>query len=161
MTHGIDTDFLVAAEIRNHLFHREADALLQSLLKEGHVLALAPQTLAEFIHIVTDGKRMPQPLTMGEAISRAEHWWQAEEVVRVFPEGQVVADFLAWLTRHQLGRKRLLDTMLAATLHRAGVKRLITNNSREFKLLGVFEIVTFNLGREMEPRIPRMRTNEQ
>jgi predicted nucleic acid-binding protein len=72
MTHGIDTDFLVAAEIQDHPFHREADALLQSLLADGHDLALAPQTLAEFIHIVTDGKRMPQPLTMAEAISRAE-----------------------------------------------------------------------------------------
>ncbi len=143
MTHGIDTDFLVAAEIRDHPFHREADALLQSLLEGGHDLAVAPQTLAEFIHVVTDGKRMPQPLTMTEAIARAEHWWQAAEVVRVFPDGPAVTDFLAWLTRHQLGRKRLLDTLLAATLHRAGVKKLITNNEGDFKVLGVLEIVTF------------------
>jgi len=59
MTHGIDTDFLVAAEILEHPFHREADTLLQSLLANGHDLALAPQTLGEFIHIATDGKRMP------------------------------------------------------------------------------------------------------
>lgn len=143
MTHGIDTDFLVAAEIRDHPFHREADALLQSLLVDGHDLAIVPQTLAEFIHIVTDGKRMPQPLTMAEAINRAEHWWQAAEVVRVFPDGQAVSDFLVWLTRYQLGRKRLLDTLLAATFHRAGVKRIITNNERDFKVLGVFEIVGF------------------
>jgi predicted nucleic acid-binding protein len=143
MTHGIDTDFLVAAEIRDHPFHREADALLQSLLADGHDLALVPQTLAEFIHIVTDGKRMPQPLTMAEAISRAEHWWQAAEVARVFPDGQAVSDFLVWLTRQQLGRKRLLDTMLAATFHSAGVRRIVTNNERDFKVLGVFEIVSF------------------
>ena len=143
MTHGIDTDFLVAAEIREHPFHREADALLQSLLTDGHDLALMPQTLAEFIHIVTDGKRMPQPLTMAEALSRAEHWWQAAEVVRVFPNGQAVTDFLVWLTRHQLGRKGLLDTMLAATFQSAGVKRIVTNNGRDFKVLGTFEIVDF------------------
>ena len=143
MTHGIDTDFLVAAEIRDHPFHLEADALLQSLLRDGHDLALVPQTLAEFIHIVTDGKRMPKPLTMSEAISRAEHWWQAAEVVRVFPDGQAVADFFVWLTRHQLGRKRLLDTILAATFQSAGVKRIITNNEQDFRVLGVFEIVSF------------------
>jgi predicted nucleic acid-binding protein len=143
MTHGIDTDFLVAAEVTDHPFHREATALLQSLLSGGHDLALAPQTLAEFIHIVTDAKRMPKPLTMAEAISRAEHWWQAVEVVRVFPDGRTVADFLAWLTRYQLGRRRLLDTMLAAAFHSAGVKRIVTNNERDFKVLGVFEIVTF------------------
>ena len=59
MTHGIDTDFLVAVEIRDHPCHQQADALLQSLLDDGHDFALAPQTLAEFIHIVTDAKRMP------------------------------------------------------------------------------------------------------
>lgn len=143
MTHGIDTDFLVAVEIRDHPFHREADSLLQSLLTDGHDLALVPQTLAEFIHIVTDGKRMPQPLTMAEAIDRAEHWWQAAEVVRVFPDGQAVMDFLAWLTRHQLGRTRLLDTMLAATFLSAGVRKIVTNNERDFKVLGCFEIVNF------------------
>lgn len=143
MTHGIDTDFLVAAEIRDHPFHREADDLLRSLLADGHDFALIPQTLAEFIHIVTDGKRMPQPLTMADAISRAEHWWQAEEVVRVFPDGNAVTDFLAWLTRHQLGRKRLLDTMLAATFRSAGVKRIVTNNGRDLAVLGGFEIVNF------------------
>ncbi len=143
MTHGIDTDFLVAAEIQDHPFHREADALLRSLLANGHDLALVPQTLAEFIHIVTDGKRMPQPLTMAEAIRRAEHWWQAEEVVRVFPDGQAVSDFLGWLTRHQLGRKRLLDTLLAASFHSAGVKRIVTNNERDYKAFGAFEIVGF------------------
>ena len=52
MTHGIDTDFLVAVEIRNHPCHRQADALLERLLAEGHDFALAPQTLAEFIHVL-------------------------------------------------------------------------------------------------------------
>lgn len=57
-------------------------------------------------------------------------------MVRVFPENQAVTDFFAWLTRYQLGRKRLLDTMLAATFHRAGVKRIITNNDRGYRVLG-------------------------
>ncbi len=143
MIHGIDTDFLVAVEIQDHVFHHEANALLQSLLADGHDFGVAPQILSEFIHIVTDGKRMPRPLAMTEAIARAEHWWQAAEVVRVFPEGQSVADFLTWLKRHRLGRKRLLDTMLAATLQSAGIKRMVTNNEQDFRIFGAFEILTF------------------
>jgi predicted nucleic acid-binding protein len=143
MTHGIDTDFLVAAEITDHPFHRQADALVQRLLDDGHDFALAPQTLAEFIHIVTDGRRMPEPLTMVEAVSRAEHWWQAEEVMHVVPGGRAVDDFVGWLRRHRLGRKRLLDTLLAATLRNAGVDRIITNNARDFEVLECLEIVGF------------------
>ena len=144
MIHGIDTDFPVAVGIRDHPFHREADALLASLLEEGHEFALAPQTLAEFIHVVTDAKRLPKPLEIADAIARAEHWWQAEEVVRVFPDGHTVSHFLTWLRRHRLGRKRLLDTLLAGTYHAMGIKKLITNNGSDFRGLEVFEIVTFN-----------------
>jgi predicted nucleic acid-binding protein len=77
MTVAIDTDFLVAVEIRDHLFHKPADALLGRLLEDGNKLAVAPQMLAEFIHLVTDSKRLKEPLSMEEALSRAEHWWQA------------------------------------------------------------------------------------
>ena len=143
MKHGVDTDFLVAAEIRDHPFHHHADELVRRLLAEGHEFALAPQTLAEFIHVVTDPRRMPKPLSMADAINRATHWCQAAEVVHVFPEGQCVTNFLLWLKRHQLGRKRLLDTLLAATFHRAGIHRIITNNEGDYTVIGVFEIVPF------------------
>ena len=143
MTHGIDTDFLVAVEIRDHPFHRQAEALLHRLLADGHDLAVAPQTLAEFIHVVTDPKRMPLPLSLAEAVARAEHWWQAAEVRRVFPDGQGVMDFLGWLTHYQLGRKRLLDTLLAATYRRAGVRHLLSNNDKDFTVFDCFEIVPF------------------
>jgi predicted nucleic acid-binding protein len=143
MIYGIDTDFLVAVEISEYPFHLQADGLLQRLLAGHHEFAVAPQTLAEFIHVVTDAKRMPQPLSINEANSRAEHWWQAAEVTRVFPDGPCVMDFLGWLSLHQLGRKRLLDTLLAATFWRAGVKRLLSNHARDYSVFGCFEVVTF------------------
>jgi predicted nucleic acid-binding protein len=143
MTHGIDTDFLVAVEVADHPFHASADTLLTRLLNDGHELALAPQTLAEFIHVVSDARRMPKPLAMTEAISRAEHWWQAAEIVRVFPDPRSVADFLQWLRIHRLGRKRLLDTMLAAAFRNAGIRRIITNNHDDYRLFGCFELIGY------------------
>ncbi len=143
MTHGIDTDFLVSVEIRDHPWHQQADVLLQTLLDAGHDFAVAPQTLAEFIHVITDPRRMPQPLSMSDAIARAEHWWQSAEVRRVFPEGNGVTDFFSWLKRYQLGRKRLLDSMLAATFQQAGVTRIISNNEKDFTIFGCFEVLNF------------------
>lgn len=143
MIHGIDTDFLVAIEITDHPFHRQADTLLQHLLNNGHPLGLAPQTLAEFIHIVTDPRRMPQPLTVTEAITKAEFWWEAKEVERVFPDGHSVTDFFSWLRQHSLGRKRLLDTLLAATLHQHGIEKIVTNNGKDYRVFGEFDIVEY------------------
>jgi len=53
-------------------------------------------------------------------------------------------EFFTLLQRHQLGRKRILDTMCAASLKSAGVRKLITNNRKDFQNLGEFDLVSFN-----------------
>jgi predicted nucleic acid-binding protein len=159
MTVAIDTDFLVAVEIRDHLFHKPADAVLDRLLEEGHKLAVAPQMLAEFVHVVTDSKRLKDPLSMEEALARAEYWWQAREVVRIYPEGDAVSTWIEWLREHRLGRKRLLDTMLAASACSHGISTIVTNNEKDFKVFGSFEILTYKELGNLPKGIPRAATN--
>ena len=57
---------------------------------------------------------------------------------RIIPDDQVVSQFLAWMQEHGLGRKRLPDTMLAATYYRSGVTRIVTSNARDYRVFGVF-----------------------
>jgi len=48
---------------------------------------------------------------------------------------------LRWMRQFNLGRKRILDTHLAAVLHTAGVHRLLTSNPADFTLFGVLDTV--------------------
>ena len=59
---------------------------------------------------------------------------------RIIPDDQVVSQFLAWMQEQGLGRKRLPDTMLAATCYRSGVTRIVTSNARDYRVFGVFEL---------------------
>jgi predicted nucleic acid-binding protein len=74
MIHGLDTGFLVAAEVREHADHVAARGTLARLLSAGDLIAMAPQVLAEFIHIVTDSRRFAQPLDLTAARQLAEQW---------------------------------------------------------------------------------------
>lgn len=56
-------------------------------------------------------------------------------------EGDAVAIFLDWMVEHRLGRKRLLDTLLAASYRATGVSRLATPDWRNFDVFSVFEVV--------------------
>lgn len=137
--HGVDTTFLVQVEVREAPGHADARAWLDRMLKEpGPFLAVAPQVLTEFIHVVTDPRRFAAPLAIGEALDRAQLWWEAKEVKPVFPTMESVRLTLRWLREHRLGRKRLLDTQLAATYHAAGITRLLTANPADFAPLGTF-----------------------
>jgi len=142
MIHGLDTGFLVAAEVAEHAQHTAARATLARLLAGGDRVALAPQVLAEFIHIVSDPRRFARSLDIKDARRLAEQWWTARDVDRVFPDDVATRRFLAWLSQFQLGRKRLLDTLLAATYHQAGVQSLLTTNPADFQVFAVFTCIT-------------------
>ncbi len=98
------------------------------MLSAGDVIAIAPQVLAEFIHVVTDPRRFTQPLDVNAARDVAEQWWTAGDVLQMFPDAGAAQQFLAWLQQFPLGRKRLLDTLRAATYRQAGIQSLLTTN---------------------------------
>jgi predicted nucleic acid-binding protein len=134
VTHGLDTSFLLAVEIVEHAHHADALRLLTELLAQGDRMAIAPQVLAEFVHVVTDERRFQQPFSMETALNKSEHWWNAAEVDQVLPTDVAIALFHTWMRRHRLGRKRVLDTLLAATYRAADVTSLLTLNATDFAI---------------------------
>lgn len=142
--HGVDTTFLVQIELREVPGHATAKAWLDRQLGDGEPgLALAPQVLTEFIHVVTDPRRFSHPLAMEDALDRAQLWWDAREVKPVFPSPESVHLAMQWLRAHRSGRKRLLDTDLAATYHTNGVASLLTLNRSDFIGFGLFDFVDY------------------
>jgi len=138
LTHGFDTSFLVAAEVAEHPEHDGAWRRIRELKAQGSRFALTAAVLAEFVHIVTDGRRFKIPLTMPQALAEARAWSEASDVEQVPPDDDAVQWFLAAMARYQLGRKRVLDTMLAATYRSAGVTSLLTLNAADFAVFGEF-----------------------
>jgi predicted nucleic acid-binding protein len=138
---GIDTNVLIALSIAEHQFHEAANAILRAEAARGQIFALRPDIVSEFIHVATDPRRVEKPLTMPQALADARYWWTAIQVRQVSPTFDSVALFFDWMNRYQLGRKRILDTMLAATLYTAGVRRLFTSNPDDFRVFDAFELL--------------------
>lgn len=140
---GIDTDVLVSWVMTGAPRHREARDLIQVEIRERRgSLALTPQVVHEFLHIVTDPRRFETPLSMNDALREAWGIWDSGEVVQIMPSPEVLPRTLELLADLQLGRKRILDTALAATLELAGIRRLATFNPSDFKIFEFLEIVT-------------------
>lgn len=140
MLHGVDTSFLVAITQPKHPSFEGARTLLEQAIDRRGKLALTPQVLAEFVHVVTDERRFSAPLSVGRACDLARKWWEARDVERVFPDGEAMKLFFEWMGAHALGRKRILDTMLAATFAANGVSSVFTLNDRDFRTLGCFSL---------------------
>ncbi len=135
---GIDTSFLVAWAIPEHPDHAACRTLALQSTNAGRTFGLTQGILAEFVHVATDPRRFSQPLTIDVAIHFADFWSQAAEV-RLLPQDQAVSQqWLTWMTQHQLGRKRLLDTLIAATWYCSGITEIYTLNPADFKIFNTF-----------------------
>ncbi len=138
---GIDSSFLVGLETQGHPFACACREMFDLLTANSETLALQPSVLSEFVHTVTDARRLTSPLSVTEALDRAWEWWNAEGLVQVFPNAESTELFLAWMLKYRLGRKRLNDTQLAAAYWTADVKRIVTLNAKDFAVFDCFEII--------------------
>jgi predicted nucleic acid-binding protein len=143
MITALDTDVLVHWLMDGAPRHRAVRRLIEAEVRDrGHTVGLVPQVLFEFMHVATDARRFDVPLTMDEAQQRVDTLWCARDAARVEPSAGIVPRTVDLMRRLQLGRKRILDTALAATLEAAGVKRLATLNPGDYAVFPFIDVVT-------------------
>lgn len=141
MNTGVDCNILVQLAFLDHPYHSPTLQTIESELATGNALCFPALVSSEFIHVVTDPRRFEVPFQVEEAsrwlrdlIARSEF-----DVISCGSEDLLLS--LDWLHRFRLGRKRILDTLLAATLQRNGVTRLLTSNPDDFRVFESFELV--------------------
>lgn len=79
---------------------------------------------------------------MEEASALVRAVWNARETERLPASADLVPRVLDLLREHRLGRKRILDTALAAALEAGGVRRLATYNVRDYRCFTFLDLVS-------------------
>lgn len=139
---GLDCNILVQLALADHPVNAATVAAVQAETQGGGRLAVPSLVVTEFLHVVTDQRRFAPPLTMGEALDWIEELLANPAACLLEPSPDSVRQTLRWMRQFSLGRKRILDAHLAAVLHSAGVRRLLTSNPGDFAVFGVIEAVT-------------------
>ena len=139
---GLDSNILVQLALQDHPANVATIAAVQAETQRGHRLVFPSLVVDEFLHVITDARRFSPPLTMLEALDWVENFAANPAVGLLEPTPETLRQTLRWLREFNLGRKRILDTQLAAVLHTGGVRRLLTSNPADFTVFGVFEIIT-------------------
>jgi predicted nucleic acid-binding protein len=146
MRAAIDTDFMVALSIGEHEARPAALACRDRHLGRDGRFVLTGQVLSEFVHVVTDPRRFRRPLKMQAALGKAREWCLAREIDHVAPSKEALLEFTSQMASRRLGRKRVLDTLLAATLMSAGIRCIITGNGTHYSGFSGLEVIDFRRG---------------
>ncbi len=142
MKRGLDTNVLVYAQMPAFEVHGEVRRfLLEQLENPDLTLVVTPGILHEFVHVVTDGRRFDPPVSMAEALAVARLFLGRSNFECVGADETILLEAFDLLERYQLGRKRIADTLLAATLLHHSISELITCNPRDFGIIEGLELI--------------------
>src|SRR5688500_3554410 len=121
--------------------HVAAREIVRAEISAGRSVAIALQVLWEFLRVVTDPRRFTSPMPMSSALITSGALWDAPDTQRIVAGPRTAHRTLELMRTLELGRKRILDTALAATLEEAGIQRLATFNGKDFETFAFLEIV--------------------
>lgn len=141
---GIDTTFLIDLEILESPRHAAAVEVFNKWRNEKNsILVIYSNVFNEFLHVVTDPRRFTNPVPMETAIERCWYWIDHSRIRVVYSDDDSLKRQLLWMSMHNLGRKRINDTTMAAAYAQAGVSKIITANPDDFEILNTFELITY------------------
>ena len=141
---GIDKTFLIALEIKESPRHERAVEIFNKWREEKNsFLVIYSNVFNEFLHVITDAKRFVNPVPMEIAIERCWYWIDHQRVKVVYSSDDSLKRQLLWMSMHELGRKRINDTTMAAVYAQEGVSKIITANPADFEILKTFEVIGY------------------
>jgi len=135
MRRGLDTNVLVYAHMASLPGHPVVREFLRRQLRDAETtLVLTAGVLHEFVHVVTDERRFQPAVAMKEALAFARRYLGRSNVQYLDSDERCLRRAFELLEQHRLGRKRIADTLFAATLQTYGVGELITCDPGDFQI---------------------------
>lgn len=134
-----DTNVLLCATDRSREHHEEARRLIRDAGPSGYHLALSGQIIREYLVVATrpvadNGLGLSIP----EALHNVDQFSGPPAVFCDEPES-VAAQLRQLTAAHDLKGKRIHDANVVATMLVHGIRRLITENTRDFAVFDEIE----------------------
>jgi len=139
---AVDTNILIYAHAARFPEHERARSWIYRQLEQADVrLVTTPLILSEMVHVITDPRRFEPPVPVGEALEIARNWIGRSNVECLAIDEEAASLTFDLIDRHGLGRSRLADTMLVATMLVHGITLLATRNTADFSVFRQLQLI--------------------
>lgn len=131
----LDTNVLVYATNEDSPFFPPARRILDAALA-GELDAdacVTPQILAEYYAVITDPRRLEQPLTPGQARRQIEALLDAETVRLLVLQAETTRRTAVLGERYAIRAQEIYDAQVVAAMLAHGVPTILTGNEQDFQ----------------------------
>jgi len=139
-TYLIDTNIIIYAYNLNSDLHEQALNIMQSALNNEMRAYIADKSLYEFFAIITDSKRVEEPVSVKEAVE-VLNLIKSSNIKIIIPSFNTMGILLGLLEKYNIGKQRIFDFVLAAMAIDNNIETILTRNDKDFAMLDEINIL--------------------
>lgn len=138
----VDTNVLVYRADGDSPFHVPSANLINLGLRGEIPLCLAPQNLTEFYAVITNPKRVANPINPATARTEIEMYIQSQNIGKIYQTAGLMSKVLELINKTPITRHHIFDLQLVATMLINSVTRIYTFNAKHFRQYQELEVIT-------------------
>ncbi len=139
MIYTLDTNVLVYAADESFPLHSAAREVRDRAAAEHQNVRLCYSVLLEFFAVVTDSRRVANPLPPAEAWREVDAYLNTFEVL--YPDERTFVELGKLDLRYQIRRQAIFDGLLVAMMIQHGVQGIYTDNRKDFARFEEIEVL--------------------
>ena len=138
----LDSNILVYCHQALSIFHNQSRTILEKGMRGELALCVCPQVLFEFYTVITNPKRVTNPIGPAEAALEVEKYLKARNIFKVYPKEDILEVALDLLKKYPVKQREIFDLQLVATILSNNVLRLYTYNLDHFTKFKEIEVLS-------------------
>jgi predicted nucleic acid-binding protein len=137
----LDTNILVHAYNKSSPNQKQASKIIKQAIKGEIDAYLTSQVLYEFFAVVTDHRRVENPMSVDEAADLCLDLWDCREIEKVNPTQLTPSEVFKLAKNKKLAKGRIFDCIIAVTAKENKIDVIYTENVRDFENYGFVKVL--------------------
>ncbi len=138
----LDTNVLVYAADKLSPFHNQSREFRDRGQKGEIAICVTPQVLFEFYAVITDPRRVNQPLNSLEAVKEINIYLKHPKIKKIYQGPDIVERVTALLEKYKITRQKIFDALIVATMISNDIKKICTYDTDQFSRFDEIEVLT-------------------
>lgn len=136
----LDTNILVHAYNKSSPQQQQASKIVRDALQSHLVAYITPQILFEFFSVVTNPRRVGNPLTTPDAVRICEDFWVCHDIEVLEPLSSTTSLVFSLVKKHGISGAHIFDCIIAATAKDHEIDQIYTENTKDFEIYDFLKV---------------------
>jgi len=136
----LDTNVLVHARASDSPLFKKARAVLDRAIAGNLDTCISLQNLWEFYAVVTDLKRVSNPLSPQQARQDIRQYLSCQNIEKLVVRESTIVLALKLAKKYSIRKQNIYDTQLVATMVENGIGKILTDNVKHFSIYGEIQV---------------------